>query len=320
MFSRAACLAALLSAGLSACGRQEAATTGPFEGMTELRVAARPPEEDPERVQTWVLYKELLTRVTGLPVKVYESSDYNGTIQALSSGQVDVAAMAGGAYANVHSQIGDLAEPILTVREAEGSTGYYSALIVRADSPYRTLQDLRGKAVGYTDFNSTSGYLYPRNKLRQQGIDPDSFFGKSTFAGGHTQAVMALENGQFDAAIVNMSGGDPVHGFTSGPQFTMARKGMVRLEDFRIIWTAGPIPNAAIVVRKDRPQAMTDVVRGALASVPYDHPDVWRQIGQPQGGSYAAVGHEHYADIVALRDQAVAQERGGQRKGRGRES
>ncbi|HMO42938.1 MAG TPA: PhnD/SsuA/transferrin family substrate-binding protein, partial [Phenylobacterium sp.] len=62
--------------------------------------------------------------------------------------------------------------------------------------------------MGYTDFNSTSGYLFPRSVMRDQGVDPDTFFGKSSFAGGHTQAVMAPENGQFDATIMQAGGGD----------------------------------------------------------------------------------------------------------------
>jgi phosphonate transport system substrate-binding protein len=191
--SRCVVLVALLAAGLTGCGRKEAAASGPFGDMKELRIAARAAEEDPERAATWKTYRELIAKVTGLPVKLYESADYNGTIQALSSGQVDVASMAGGAYANVNAQIGDLATPILSMREAEGNTGYYSALIVRADSPYRTLADLRGKTIGYPDFNSTSGYLYPREKMRQEGFDPDKFFAKAVFAGGHTQSIMALE-------------------------------------------------------------------------------------------------------------------------------
>ncbi|HEX2560259.1 phosphate/phosphite/phosphonate ABC transporter substrate-binding protein [Phenylobacterium sp.] len=305
--------AAALALCVTACGggeRQGATAGGDWRAqMGQLRVAARGAEEDPEVASRWTTLRDYLGGITGLPVKIYESADYNGTIAALSSGQVDVASMAGGGYANVDAQVGELAAPILTVREAEGNTGYYSAVIVRADSPFRTIADLEGRAIGYTDLNSTSGYLFPRAKMREQGIDPDAFFGSSSFAGGHTQAVMALENGQFDAAVVNMTGGDPVNGFTSGPQFTMARKGLVRLEDFRIVWTAGPIPNAAIVVRTDRPQAMTDVVRGALAAVPYDHPKIWRDIGQPHGASYAAVSRAHYRDIIALREEAIAERR-----------
>lgn len=277
-------------------------------------MAVRGSEDDPMITRRLTAYKTYIGKATGLPVKLYESSDYNGTIQALSSGQVDIATIAGGGYANVDAQIGELAQPILTVRQAEGDIGYYSGLLVMANSPYRSIQDLKGKTLGYVDFNSTSGYLFPRAVMREQGIDPDIFFGRSSFAGGHTQAVMALDNGQFDATIINMGGGDPKHGFTTGAHFTMARRGVVDLDDFRIIWTAGPIPNSAVVVRTDRPQPFIDAVRGAMAALPYDDPEVWRDIGQPDGAAFTAVTREHYAPIIKLRADDIAARRSGERQ------
>lgn len=309
---------ALGAAGLAGCGDKAESQGEGFAGMSQIRMAVRGSEDDPRMARRWSAYSDYLKAATGLPVKLYESSDYNGTIQALSSGQVDIATIAGGGYANVDAQVGDKVTPILTVRQAEGDMGYYSALLVKADSPFRTIQDLKGRSLGYVDFNSTSGYLYPRAMMREQGIDPDSFFGKTSFAGGHTQAVMALENGQFDATIINVAGGDPEHGFSTGAHFTMARRGLVDLDDFRIIWTVGPVPNAAIVVRTDRPQAFIDAARGALAAMPYEDPDLWRDTGQADGGALTAVNRTHYADIIALRAADLAQRRGGEGREGGR--
>jgi phosphonate transport system substrate-binding protein len=278
--------------------------------MKQIRFAVRGSESDPTMATRWDVYRNYLSKATGLPVKLYESSDYNGSIQALSSGQVDMAQIAGGGYANVDAQVGNKVAPILTVREAEGSMGYYSALLVKKDSPVHTLADMKGRSLGYVDFNSTSGYLYPRAKMREQGIDPDTFFGKTSFAGGHTQAVMALENGQFDATIIEVGGGDPVHGFTAGPQYTMARRGLLDPKDFRIVWVVGPIPNAVMVTRTDRPQPFIDIVRGAMAALPYDNPDLWRGIGQPDGSAFAAVDRSFYAEVIKLRAADIAQRRG----------
>ena len=102
-------------------------------------------------------------------------------------------------------------------------------------------------------------------------------------------ADFALENGQFDATIIEVGGGDPVHGFTTGPQYTMARRGLLDPKAFRIVWVVGPIPNAVMVTRTDRPQPFIDIVRGAMAALPYDNPDLWRGIGQPDGSAFAAV-------------------------------
>ncbi|MFP5448831.1 MAG: phosphate/phosphite/phosphonate ABC transporter substrate-binding protein [Alphaproteobacteria bacterium] len=315
MRRRSGVILAAIGLGLAACGGEAKAPDGAWQSqMSEVRMAVRGSEDDPMITRRLTAYKTYIGKATGLPVKLYESSDYNGTIQALSSGQVDIATIAGGGYANVDAQIGELAQPILTVRQAEGDIGYYSGLLVMANSPYRSIQDLKGKTLGYVDFNSTSGYLFPRAVMREQGIDPDTFFGRSSFAGGHTQAVMALDNGQFDATIINMGGGDPKHGFTTGAHFTMARRGVVDLDDFRIIWTAGPIPNSAVVVRTDRPQPFIDAVRGAMAALPYDDPEVWRDIGQPDGAAFTAVTREHYAPIIKLRADDIAARRSGERQ------
>ncbi len=304
---------ALCCAVMSGCSqRNSATTTADWHGqMKEIRFAVRGSESDPTMATRWGVYRDYISRAAGLPVKLYESSDYNGSIQALSSGQADIAMLAGGGYANVDAQVGAKVAPLLTVRQAEGDMGYYSALVVKVDSPVHSLSDMKGRSIGYVDFNSTSGYLYPRAKMREQGIEPDTFFSKTSFAGGHTQAIMALDHGQFDGTIIDVAGGDPAHGFTTGPQFTMARRGVIKLDDFRIVWTAGPIPNAAIVTRTDRPQAFIDVVRGAMAALPYDDPDLWRGIGQPEGSAFVGVDRDFYAEVIKLRAADIAQRRSG---------
>lgn len=303
-------LAAGAALAIAGCDKPAQPETGGWRsGIKEVRMAVSGSNDDPMLVKRRSVFRDRLAAALGIPVKLYESSDYNGVIQALSSGQVDLAQIAGGGYANVDAQVGSLVAPILTPRQAEGETGYYSALVVRADSPIRSLADMKGKSLGYVDFNSTSGYLVPRAKFREQGVDPDTYFGKTSFAGGQTQAVMALANGQFEAAILQVSGGNPEQGFTRGPLNTMSRRGFVNLKDFRIIWTAGPIPSEAVAVRTDRPQAMIDLIRGAMASLPYDDPELWTEIGQLDGSAYISVTRDHYKDIIALRAADIAQRR-----------
>ena len=276
-----------------------------------LRISMQGSNDDPALVKRREAYQQFLGKATGRPVKLYESSDYNGVIQALASGQVDVATLAGASYANADAQVGEKIAPILTVRRADGGTGYYSALMVRDDSPFRSLADLKGKRLGYVDFNSTSGYLYPRAQMREAGIDPDTYFSNTAFAGGHTQAIMALANGQFDATFVQVSGGDPVHGFSTGAVYTMAKRGLVDLKAFRTLWVIGPIPDTSIVVRTDRSQADIDLVRGAMASLPYDEPEIWSEIGQPEGSNFTAIDRRHYAEVIRLRNADIALRRKG---------
>jgi len=278
--------------------------------MGQIRMAVKGAEDDPAMARRWSGYRVYLERITGLPVKLFEASDYNGVIQALASGQVDLAQLGAGSYANADAQVGELVAPMMVIRQAEGNTGYYSVALVNNASPYHSLQDLRGKTLGYVDFNSTSGFLYPRHVMRQQGVEPDTFFGRTMMTGGHTQAVMSLVNGQFEAAILSASGGTPETGFSTGPHFTMARRGLIDIDDVRVVWTAGPMPNSPIVVRTDRDQAFIDLVRGALAVLPYDEPAIWDDIGQASGGDFASVDRAFYKDIIDMRADDIAQRRG----------
>lgn len=308
------CAAVLGVLALWGCDKPQAVASNDWRSaVKELKVAVSGNNDDPMLVKRRGVYRDHLSKALGMPVRLYESSDYNGVIQAISSGQVDVAQIAGGGYANVDAQVGDKVAPILTTRQAEGETGYYSTLMVRADSPVKSLADMRGRTLGYVDYNSTSGYLFPRAKMREMGLEPDTFFGKTSFAGAHTQALMALANGQFEGTILEASGGNPTTGFTVGPLYTMARKGLVKVEDFRTVWTVGPIPNVAFVVRTDRPQAMIDAVRGALAALAYDEPDLWVEIGQLDGSTLTAVNRDHYKEIIDLRRSELAQHRSGGR-------
>ncbi|HSZ50490.1 MAG TPA: phosphate/phosphite/phosphonate ABC transporter substrate-binding protein [Caulobacteraceae bacterium] len=305
MFNRPLAALGLAALALSGCGR-----TDPHAGMRQVRMAVTGGQSDPTMAMRWTAFKTRISQAVGVPAKVYESSDYNGPIQAVASNQVDVAWLAGGGYANVDAQIGNLATPILTTRDAEGGLGYYSAVIVKSDSPYHSIRDLKGRSFGYVDFNSTSGYLFPRANMREQGIDPDTLFGKTGFSGGHTQSVMAMQNGQFDGALVEMSGGTPKTGFSAGPYYILARRGLIDPKDFRVIWLAGPIPNPAVVVRTDRPQSFIDTVRGAIAAMPFDDPKTFGQIGQTDGTTYAAVDRSFYENIIKLRADDIAHRRG----------
>lgn len=299
----------VLAGALAGCG--PAKPEPAVQTMTEIRMVVRSSEADPDVAVRWETYKAIVAEATNLPVKTFETNSYNGGIQALASGQVDIAQAGASAYANVYAQIGPLVAPAMAVREAEGSMGYYSALMVKADSPYRTIADLKGKSLGYVDLNSTSGYLYPRSAMKADGIDPDTHFGATGFAGGHPQAVMALENGQYDAVIAFVSGGDPDSGFSTGSLYTLARNGMVDLKDFRFVWTAGPMPNSPMIVRTDRPQAIRDAALGAIASIPFDAPEAWTETGQNPGSMFAAVNHDFYKDVVRLRDEELAARRAG---------
>src|SRR5438067_8869035 len=83
-------------------------------------------------------------------------SDYAGVVAALEAGQVDVAYLSPLPYAIATSRmkLNPLAMPWV-----KNKLTYNGILFVKADSPIKTIADLKGRTMAFGDATSTSGYL-----------------------------------------------------------------------------------------------------------------------------------------------------------------
>jgi phosphonate transport system substrate-binding protein len=110
------------------------------------------------RYKSFVAYMENALRV---PLKMHQASDYAGTIEALKARKLEFARFGPASYAQAWLVTGGKVEPLVVEMDSEGLTGYHSVIAVKADSPYQSLDDLKGKSLAYADPNSTSGYIAP---------------------------------------------------------------------------------------------------------------------------------------------------------------
>ena len=58
-------------------------------------------------------------------------------------------------------------------QEKDGSTYYYSVMVVRAEIAINSIEQMKGHSLAFADPNSTSGYLIPSATLKAKGIDLD---------------------------------------------------------------------------------------------------------------------------------------------------
>ena len=180
--------------------------------------------------------------------------------------------------------------------------GYHSVMIVKADSPYRQLEDMRGKTLGFSDPNSTSGFQVPGWFLRRQGMDPATYFSRTGYTGSHEQGVMAVINGTFDAAVISYSN-ERRNTFQR-----MAEKGMIPEGAVRVIWKSPLIPNAPIVMRMDLPETFRREAVAAFGAMPQRDAQAFREMSSDARGVVAAK-HEDYLDIVAILEENAARRR-----------
>ncbi|WCG83952.1 phosphonate ABC transporter substrate-binding protein [Pectobacterium sp. A5351] len=206
--------------------------------------------------------KQFLDKELGVETQLRNAADYSGVIQGLLGGKVDlVLSMSPSSFASVYLKDPDAVDIVgIAVDDKDQSRGYYSVVVVKADSPYKKLEDLKGKSFGFADPDSTSGFLVPNQIFKQKfGGNNDSkynnFFSSVTFSGGHEQDILGVLNGQFDGAVAWTSMvGDYNTGYTAGAFTRLIRMDHPNLmQQIRIIWQSPIIPNGPILISNKLP-------------------------------------------------------------------
>jgi phosphonate transport system substrate-binding protein len=243
----------ILGAAAFALGLLTAAGAVAADG---LHLVLTPSQKPTDLLTTGEEFAKVLTRLTGIPVRVTVASDYAAVIEALRNRSADLAFVHPVGY-------------VLASREAKatiiaknlwhGKSSFTARIYVRRDSGLKTLEELRGKTMAFIDPASSSGYTYPMVLLIEKGLvknrDPKTFFRDVVFAGSHDAGMRALLNGHVDALA----------------SFDMAREQYLAdpAERERIVYVAETpsIPEAGIAARVGLDPATFAKVREALLQI-----------------------------------------------------
>lgn len=253
------------------------ATSAQAQGkISEFRIGILGGENASDRLRSNACIEEKTEALLGVPTKLFAPADYNGVIEGLLGGNLDLAWLGASGYAKVYLTDPNAVEPVLTKINTDGSFGYYSIGFTRVESGVKTLADMKGKKFGFGDPNSTSGYLIPSIEIPNAGYDmkPGKHFGDVVFTGGHEQTIVAVVNGDIDAGVTWADGlGNWEDGFNSGALRKATDAGLVDMTQLREIWRSKIIPEGPIVVRKDLPTDVKLKMVGMLASLPSMDPE-----------------------------------------------
>ena len=179
-------LALVLSA---ACGKSRPISQG-------LRVGFVPAEDAQQVVRNAQPLVEILQKKLAMEVQPFVATDYTGVVEALRVGKLDIAFLTPASYVLAKNEAN---VRVVLKSERKGSPYYYAAIITRADSGIKKLDDLRGKVFAFGDPLSTSANVFPRKLLHEKGIDPVRDFKQILYSGGHDATVLAVLHGKVDA-------------------------------------------------------------------------------------------------------------------------
>lgn len=245
-----------LLAGCTADENEPADTDETMEQEVEELVLGFFPSADVENMaETAEPFGTYLSEELDIPVTTEVLTDYAGLIEAMRNQHVDIAFLPPFAYVQAEERAD---AEVLLKAILNGSDTYVSQFNVPADSDIETVDDLvetEGLVWAFTDYGSTSGYLFPAQELMDKGVDDLDEHFMLREVGAHDQAILALVDGQADFATT----------------FQDAR---VRLEEeipdineqVRVIGTTEEIPNATLSVRSELPEELkVDIEEAFLA-------------------------------------------------------
>ncbi len=195
---------------------------------------------------------DYLTEHTPYHFELKLARDYTEAVSFLREGVTPIASLGDVTFTEAQSGFGAI--PILKPLNSQGEAFYRSILIVRDDSPIRTLEGLKGKTFAFGDPHSTSGNLIPRFFLFQNGI---TLFDLQDFVtlGSHDAVAKAVLKGKYAAGAVK----DVI-------AYRYKEHGL------RFLAESDLIPSVPIVVREDAPLEVTAAVKKALLAIDTSDP------------------------------------------------
>ena len=251
-------------------------------------------ENEADRVIRYRPVVAYLEKKLGVKVEFRNATDYAGVIEAMVAGKLQIAQFGPAAYAQAWIVSNSKVVPLLGSLDSAGDFGYFSVAVVKADSPYQTMDDLKGKRFAFADPNSASGFQAPSYFLKEAGFDPAKHFGSTAFSGSHENSVIALLNGTFDGAATWWNNEDRTN-YTR-----MWDKGMIPKNAVRVIWKSPRLPSSPLTVRADAPEAFRVLVRDSFLSMRTDDPDAWKSLTDAKVSGYREVTHADYEPMVRM--------------------
>ncbi len=251
--------AAFALAALAACASTPSSPPAPpAPADAGLRLGLGTPTGAEDAARDADLLGAALGKSLGRPVTTRVFAGYDGLVDALGKGEVDVAWIPPLGYVRA----AELAA-VTPIRKARrgGKSSYRAVIFVKADRKWSKPEDLAGKSIAWVSESSTSGHLFPKALLLEKGLDPAKHFGAQSFLGDHTAVCQAVLDGKVDAGA---SFSDDV----GEPDLAELTTCYALLADsrpkLRVVAASEPIPNDVLVARAGLDPATTDAVGKAL--------------------------------------------------------
>jgi phosphonate transport system substrate-binding protein len=226
----------------------------------------------------------------GLDLDYLLYSTYEAQVEALLAGEIDVAWNTNLAYVQTREQAGGACSA-LAMRDTDRD---WTSLVLVPAGSVSSLQELKGKRVGFGDSDSPQAWILPAFAMRREGVDPDTDLraerldrdvGKHGDTGRAELAqIERLREGELDACVVS-----------SWTLFALREDGAD--EGLAVAWTSPPFHHCNFT-RLDSSGASHDTFHGLLVSMDAADPALCEAMRLENVKRWVDGDEAGYADLV----------------------
>lgn len=298
MITRRSLMIGAAASALAASGARAQAWKAQYP---ELVFAVIPEENASGTVDRYTPFVNYLSKEIGTKVTLRIANDYAAVIEGQRAGNIQIAYYGPASFSRVRI-IGVKTDAFVIDVNSDGSKGYYSVFYVLAKSPYQKIEDLKGKAMGFVDPNSTSGNNMPRFVLDRMGVDPETFFSKTIFAGSRENAVLALAQGTVDVCANwwNNIDDSNLTRMLNKNMLKNADGSLMKKEDFRIILKSDLIINSPYAYLSELPDDLKAAIRQAFLDAAVKDKEAFARLSDGKDLPWQPVANADYDKTIEL--------------------
>lgn len=204
---------------------------------------------------------EWISQQTGCHFVGVGAKNYDDLINKMVTGKVMMAELGPVSYVVAKKRNPDIsilaAQKRWNLDKSELLDYYHSYVIsLQSNQNISTLNDLKGKAFGFVNKNSSSGFVFPLMWFKSHNINYQSFLAKHFYLGNHPNVAEAVVTGSIAAGAISEKG---------------LHRARIKYGDiFNILWRSPPIPNILFASSSTMPPAMKVKLSHALVQLEVD--------------------------------------------------
>jgi two-component system sensor histidine kinase TtrS len=227
-----------------------------------------------QAIERWTPMMEYLNKhIPSAQFHVYPG-DFEALNLAMELGQIQFIITNPGQYLYLSNQYPLSWLATMRSKRHHGTTSAIgSAIIVKADSDYRTLYDLKGKVVAASDPHALGGYQATVGLMHRLGMDPVNYFGQVKFLGFPLDPLLyQVRDGNVDAAITPLCTLEDMvdRGVLNRAEFRVLNPS--RPEDIECQCSTNLYPNWSFAAIESVSSELSKEISQALMDLPVDDP------------------------------------------------